>query len=77
MTYHARLSAEGTIALPENLVRSLGMKPGDRVSVDRSGSGIMIRQDDGRSAAITRLRAAMSGYSVERFLAERSADRAE
>lgn len=77
MTYHAKLSADGTLALPEDLVRALGMKPGDDISMDRSGSGIVIRQDDGRSAAVARLRRAMSGYSVDQFLAERNADWAE
>lgn len=77
MTYHAKLSADGMLELPEELVQALGMKSGDSVSIDRSGSGIVIRQDNGRSAAIARLRHAMSNYSVDQFLAERNADWAE
>lgn len=77
MTYHAKLSADGTVELPEDPVRTLGMRPGGSIGMDRSGNGIVIRQDNGRSAAIARLRTAMSGYSVDRFLAERSADWAE
>ena len=77
MIYHAKLSADGTIALPDDLVRLLGIKPGDSVCMDRSGSGVVIRQEDGRSAAVARLRHAMRGYSVDRFLAERNADWAE
>jgi AbrB family transcriptional regulator (stage V sporulation protein T) len=74
MTYHAELSADGSLPLPEELVRALGLVPGDRVSVDRSGSAIVVRRDEGRNAAIGRLREVMKGYSVDQFLAERRAD---
>ncbi|MEH3160002.1 MAG: AbrB/MazE/SpoVT family DNA-binding domain-containing protein [Sphingomonas taxi] len=74
MTYHAELSADGSLPLPEELVRALGLMPGDRVSVDRSGSGIVIRRDEGRTEALARIREALKDYSVDQFLAERRAD---
>lgn len=74
MTYHAELSSDGMLPLPEELVRAIGIKPGDRVSVGRSGSSIVVRADNGRDEAVTRLREAMKGYSVDQFLADRRAD---
>ena len=77
MTYHAEITENGSVPLPLELATSLGWKPGDRVSVDQSGTDVVIRRDDGRSAAIGRLRAAMKGYSVDRFLDERHLDSGE
>lgn len=77
MTYQATVSSDGMVPLPEDLVRALGIRAGDKLSIDRSGSRIVLTRDDGRDAAAGRLRSAMAGYSVERFIAERQADAVE
>ncbi|WP_271299753.1 AbrB/MazE/SpoVT family DNA-binding domain-containing protein [Sphingomonas sp. CV7422] len=74
MTYHAQLAADGSLPLPSELTRELGLAPGDRVSVDRTGSTLFVRREDERQDAIHRLREAMRDYSVDQFLAERRAD---
>jgi len=74
MTYHAHLSPDGSVPLPEELVSALGLSPGDRIAVERSGGGIVLRRDDGRSEAVDRLRETLKDYSVDQFLAERRSD---
>lgn len=71
MTYHVELSPDGSLPLPDELAAKLGLAPGDTVTIDLSGSGIVVRRDDGRDLAIARLRSALQGYSVDQFLAER------
>ena len=74
MTYQVQIDRDGALRLPENLVRSLGIKPGDMVSVGQSGMRIIVDRDEAHHQALTRLRAALKGYSVDQFLAERRAD---
>ena len=77
MTYHAELSSDGAVPLPEELARALGFRPGDKLSIGRSGQRVVVTRDEGRDAAVARLREAMKGYSVEQFLADRRTDSGE
>ena len=74
MTYHVEVQTDGSVRVPEELVRSLGIKPGDTVSVNQSGARIIVNRSDEQEAALRRLRTALSGYSVDKFLAERGSD---
>lgn len=76
MTYHARVDDEGKLEISPEALASIGLTPGDVVTIDQEGGGA---GDQGRDldGAVTRLRIAMRGYTVEQFLADRRADRGE
>ena len=79
MTYHATIAPDGTISLPPQLARELGLRPGTDLAIEIEGRSLRMtpRADrPGREAdeALARLRHALKGYSVDQFLAERRAD---
>ena len=74
MTYHVEVQTDGSVRVPEELVRNLGIGPGDTVSVNQSGGRIIVNRSDEQHAALTRLRTVLSGYSVDQFIAERKSD---
>lgn len=76
MTYHAKVIAGGTIVIPADLRREFGIKDGDTVALESDGERIALRRDDPETA-LARLREAMEGYSVDRFLNERRQDGGE
>ncbi|MEE2916191.1 AbrB/MazE/SpoVT family DNA-binding domain-containing protein [Sphingomonas ginsenosidimutans] len=73
MTYHAKVIAGGKIVIPAALRRELGIRDGDSVVLERDGEHLVLHRDD-PAAALSRLRDAMKGYSVDRFLRERRQD---
>lgn len=76
MTYHAKVIAGGKIVIPASLRRELGIRDGDSVVIEREAGGLLVKPDD-PDAALARIRAAMKGYSVDRFLRDRRADSGE
>ena len=74
MTIHVQIDSDGGLRLPETLFGPLGLKPGDTVGVGRSGMRIVVDRSDAHHDAAVRLRAALTGYSVDQFLAERGGD---
>lgn len=77
MNYQTCVSEDGSLPLGRDIVRAIGMAPGDRVIVDTADGAIVVKRDDNAEAAADRLRAAFGEYSVEQFLHERRADRHE
>lgn len=73
MTYHAKVIAGGKIVIPADLRRELGIKDGDSVVMERGPDGINLRRED-PDAALSSLREAFKGYSVDQFLRDRRAD---
>ncbi len=77
MSYDVTLTPEGMLPLPAELIRQMGLKPGDPVSMDAAGDHWVVRPSTTRERATARLRAAMAGYSVQHFLQERAGDAGE
>ncbi len=75
MTYHAKVTAEGTIVVPLEMLQAFGIKTGDSLLVETTADAMVIRPDV--DTALGRLRAALRGYSVDQFLADRKADWSE
>ena len=75
MTYHAKVTAEGTIVVPLEMLQAFGIKTGDSLLVETTKDAMVIRPDT--DTALGRLRAALRGYSVDQFLADRKADWSE
>lgn len=78
MTYHARVTETGEVVLPAELATAIGLKPGDRLRIERQGSHILLESDDDVIAAGQRaFRATIKRpFSVDDFLADRRADAA-
>lgn len=74
MTYHAKVIAGGKIVIPAELRRELGIKDGDSVVMERATDGAVSVRREEPDEALLRLRAAMTGYSVDDFLRDRAAD---
>ena len=74
MTYHVRAGDSGSFELPVELVRQIGARPGDLLSIEHDGSALVIRREEETGDPLSRLRTALRGYSVDQFLAERRAD---
>ena len=43
MTYPARVAADGALTIPAELARSIGLAPGDRLTMDADGTSIIVR----------------------------------
>jgi len=76
MTYQARVTDDGSLALPDELAREFGLRPGDVLSIERDGRALVLTRE-GETTPLSRLRDALKGYSVDQFLAERGADWSE
>jgi hypothetical protein len=74
MSIQVRVAPDGSLPLHGDIVRAIGIGPGDRVTVDTRDGAIVVTPDPSTTDAAGRLRAAMRGYSVEQFLRERNAD---
>ncbi len=74
MSYHAQIGSDGEIVLPANIARDIGIKPGDPIAVHRVGLSITLKAADTADVAKERLRASLSGYTVDQFIAERGQD---
>lgn len=73
MTYHFRLGEDGrTVVLPQELVSSLGLRPGTSLAAELEGASFRIAAE-GESAddILARLRAGLRGYTLDQFLADR------
>lgn len=73
MTYHARVDDEGKLEISPEALASIGLTPGDVVTIDQEGGRLVVEGQD-LDGAVTRLRIAMRGYTVDQFLADRRAD---
>ena len=76
MTYQARVTDDGRLELPSEVLEQVGLSPGDILTIERSGRRIVIEHRDFKGA-LTRLREAMRGYDVDQFLADRQEDWSE
>lgn len=74
MSYQARVTEDGRLALSDDLAREIGLRPGEVLKVERAGKTLVMTREGGRGDAIGRLRETLSGYSVDQFLAERRDD---
>ena len=75
MTYHAKVTADGTIVVPHEILQAFGIKTGDSLLVETTADALVIRPEV--DTALGRLRAVLRGYSVDRFLADRRVDWSE
>ena len=73
MTYQARVTDDDKLELPPGVLHEAGLSPGDLLSIARSGRKLVLEQRD-FEGALARLRAAMRGYGVDQFLADRGED---
>ncbi len=76
MTYHAKLIKGGKIVIPAALRRELGIKDGDRLVIERSGSGFVVKSFD---EVIRDVRARVKTlitkpFTVDDFIAEKRAE---
>lgn len=74
MTFHARLNGNGAVELPEAMIEALGVRRGDLLAVTKSDEGFVLTSGIAPGTPRSRLREALSGYGVDQFLAERTAD---
>lgn len=74
MGYHAKVLEDGQIVLPADLAREIGFRDGDTWTVERDGSGFVIRIEAAALGAQERIARALQGYGVDDFLAERGDD---
>ena len=54
MTYHAKISATGKVALPADLRREFGFKPGDTLVFERDGNAVRVKSYDEGIRALQR-----------------------
>lgn len=77
MTYHAKINAGGKIALPADLRREFGLKPGDTLVFESDGDGFKVRS---YAAVINELQARFAKYRrpgvsvVDELIADRRAE---
>lgn len=76
MTYHAKVIGGGTFVIPEELLRDLGIKDGDRliVSRDHGGFSVMTFEQSVRESQRRAREIFGPDYTVDQFLDERRAD---
>lgn len=76
MTYHAKLIKGGKIVIPAKLRRELGFKEGDRLVIERDGSGFVVRSFAEVIRDIQRTVKAMvkAPFTVDDYLAEKYAE---
>lgn len=76
MTYHAKLIKGGKIVIPAKLRRELGFKEGDRLVIERDGSGFVVRSFAEVIRDIQRTVKAMvkTPFTVDDYLAEKYAE---
>ena len=77
MTYQAKVIAGGKIVIPAELRRELGINDGDSLVIERApGGGFTIKTYDQvvREGQQSFCALVGDGYSVDQFVAEKSAD---
>ena len=74
MTFHVRAAENGSFVLTRELLQQIGVHAGDLLSVELEGSVLVVRSQHQPDGPLERMRAALRGYSVDNFLAERRAD---
>lgn len=76
MTYQAKLIKGGKIVIPAKLRRELGFKEGDRLVIERDGSGFVVRSFAEVIRDIQRTVKAMvkAPFTVDDYLAEKYAE---
>ena len=76
MTFHAKLIKGGKIVIPAKLRRELGFKEGDRLVIERDGSGFVVRSFAEVIRDIQRTVKAMvkTPFTVDDYLAEKYAE---
>lgn len=79
MTYYSRVKQDGEVTMPADLVRKMGLTPGEHIRFDQEGGVVTVRttadvvretQDEFR-AMIKR------PFTVDQFIAERRAEAAQ
>jgi AbrB family transcriptional regulator, stage V sporulation protein T len=76
MSYHAKLIKGGKIVIPAQLRRELGFKEGERLVIERDGTGMVVRSYAVVVRDIQRQVRAMikTPFTVDDFLAEKYAE---
>ena len=79
MTYHARVTAEGVVEFPEELVRELELTPGGSLVIKREDGKLILTTFDEVVRDTQRRAREIFGadYTLDQFITERRADGGE
>ena len=79
MTYHARVTESGEVVVPAGLAGALGLRPGDRLSMDAEGACIVVKtQSDLVRVGQEAFRVTIKRpFTVDEFIADRRAEAAQ
>lgn len=76
MTYHARVTPDGEVIVPAEMVRALGLAPGDKITLDQDGQAIVLKTvgDIVREGQLAYRAMIKRPFSLDDFIADRRAE---